>query len=88
MGVSNLRLVGMIMLQAAAVGLMGFSIGMGLAASFFEITEWSGQPDLRGMYVPWQVMLITGAAVSAIVALASLLSIRKVLVLEPAVVFK
>lgn len=88
MGVSNLRLVGMILLQAAAVGLMGFSIGMGLAASFFEITEWSGMADLRGMYVPWQVMLITGAAVGAIVSLASLLSIRKVLVLEPAVVFK
>lgn len=88
MGVSNGRLVGMLLLQGLVVGLMGFSVGMGLATAFFEITELSGQPDLRGMYVPWQVMAITFAAVSVIVVLASLLSIRKVLVLEPAVVFK
>lgn len=88
MGVSNGRLVGMILLQGLVVGLMGFAVGMGLATAFFEVTELSGQADLRGMYVPWQVMAMTFAAVSMIVVLASLLSIRKVLVLEPAVVFK
>ena len=88
MGVTNWRILGMILLQALLVGLMGFSIGMGLAAAFFVVTDASGQPDLRGMYVPWQIMLMTGAAVSLIVFLASLLSIRKVLLLEPAAVFK
>jgi putative ABC transport system permease protein len=88
MGVSNPRLVGMIVFQAAVVGAMGLAIGLGMAVSFFEITERTGQADLRGMYVPWQVMLITGGAVGAIVFISSLLSIHKVLVLEPAMVFK
>lgn len=88
MGVDNLHLIGMILFQAAAVGIMGFGIGIGMAASFFEIMEISGQADLRGMYVPWQVICITGTAVGLIVTIASLLSLRKVLVLEPAMVFK
>lgn len=88
MGVSNWRLVGMILFQAFVVGVMGFALGIGMACAFFVITDASGQPDLRGMYVPWQVIVIAACAVGAIVTLASLLSIRKVLVLEPAIVFK
>lgn len=88
MGVTNWRLLKMILLQAVLVGGFGYSIGIGMACSFFEIMELSGQPDLRGMYVPWQIMIITAGAVGAIVILASLLSIRRVLVLEPAAVFK
>ena len=38
--------------------------------------------------MPWHVLLGTGLAVLVIVVLASLVSIRKVLVLEPATVFK
>jgi putative ABC transport system permease protein len=88
MGVTNLRLIGMILLQATLVGLMGFGIGMGMAATFFEVMERSGQADLRGMYIPWQIAAITAGAVTLIVIAASLLSLRKVLVLEPAMVFK
>jgi putative ABC transport system permease protein len=88
MGVSNLRIVGMILLQAVLVGLMGYGLGIGMSVTFFEVTNASGMADLRGIYVPWQVMLITAVAVGFIVIVASLLSIRKVLVLEPAVVFK
>ncbi|TWT60999.1 ABC transporter permease [Rubinisphaera italica] len=88
MGVTNIRLLRMILLQALIVGTIGYSIGIAMACAFFEITGASGQADLRGMYVPWQVMLITAGAVSLIVLVASLLSIHKVLVLEPAVVFK
>ena len=43
---------------------------------------------LAGLYMFWEVMAIAGAAVIIIVVLASLLSIRRVLVLEPAVVFR
>lgn len=88
MGVDNIRLVGMILFQALTVGLMGFGIGIGMAAGFFEMMEISGQADLRGMFVPWQVIAMTAAAVGMIVVVASLLSLRRVLVLEPAVVFK
>lgn len=86
MGVSNLRIVGMILLQAALAGLFGYGIGMGLAAAFFEST--ANITHLAGLGIPWWVMTVVGAAVLAIVTLASLLSIQKVLFLEPAVVFR
>ena len=38
--------------------------------------------------MPWEVLAITGAAVFVIVLVASLVSIRKVLVVEPAIVFR
>jgi putative ABC transport system permease protein len=86
MGVSNGRIVGMILFQGAIVGVIGFGIGMGLSAAFFEGTK--DIVHLKGFAMPWQVMAMTAVTVIIIVGLASLLSIRKVLVLEPAVVFK
>lgn len=86
MGVTNIRLTGMILLQACVVGVLGFGIGIGLAASFFEATK--DVTHLAGFHMPWQIVAMTGCAVALIVVLSSLLSIRKVLVLEPAVVFR
>jgi len=86
MGVSNLRIVGMILLQGVTVGLIGYGIGLGLAAAFFERT--STITHLAGLGIPWQVAVGVAGAVAVIVVLASLLSIRKVLVLEPAIVFR
>jgi putative ABC transport system permease protein len=88
MGVTNGRLIGMVLLQAMAVGVMGFGIGIGLAATFFEVTERLQNVALRGMYLPWQVVAVTGAAVGLIVLIASILSLRRVLILEPGMVFK
>jgi putative ABC transport system permease protein len=39
-------------------------------------------------YMTWHILLGVGAAVLIIAMLASLLSIRRVIVLEPAIVFK
>jgi putative ABC transport system permease protein len=86
MGVSNRRIIGMILLQALLVGLLGYGIGVGLTAVFFEST--GHITHLAGLHMYWQVMLGTGAAVLAIVVLSSLLSIRRVLVTEPAMVFR
>ncbi|MGQ0636777.1 MAG: ABC transporter permease [Planctomycetaceae bacterium] len=86
MGVTNSRLVGMILLQATVVGLLGYGIGIGLSALFFEGTK--DVTHLAGFQMPWQIVVLTGAAVAAIVVLSSLLSIRRVLVLEPAAVFR
>lgn len=86
MGTSNLRIVGMILIQALVVGVVGYGIGMGLAAGFFEGTK--EQIHLKGFTMLWQVMVGTAVAVVCIVMLASLLSIRKVLFLEPAAVFR
>jgi putative ABC transport system permease protein len=85
-GVSNRRLVGMILLQALIVGGIGYGIGMGLAAAFFEVTK--NIIHLRGIVLLWPVMLGTAGAVMVIIVLASVMSIRRVLVLEPAAVFR
>lgn len=85
-GITDGRLVGMILLQAFVVGAIGYSIGMGLLAIFFEITLRS--IPTRGLSLMWQNALGTGVLMFVIVVLASLLSIRRVLVLEPAVVFR
>jgi putative ABC transport system permease protein len=86
MGLSNGRIVGMILLQALVVGVIGYSLGVGLTSIYFMLTNQRTQ--LAGLSMMWEVMAGTGAAVLLIVVLASLVSIRKVLVLEPAVVFR
>jgi putative ABC transport system permease protein len=86
MGVSNARIVGMILLQGAVVGCIGYALGMGLTAVFFEST--AHITHLAGLGMFPEVMWGVGAAVALIVVLSALVSIRTVLVLEPAVVFK
>lgn len=85
-GVSNGRLVGMILLQAFVVGAIGFSLGTALAAGFFELTL--KLPATRGMVLMWQNVLLTAGCIFFVVILASFLSLRRVLVLEPAIVFR
>lgn len=85
-GTTNGRLVGMILLQALLVGLIGYGLGMGMTASFLKIT--ASRDATRGIVLLWQTMAATGALVFFISLVASVLSIRKVLVLEPAIVFR
>jgi putative ABC transport system permease protein len=85
-GTTNLRIIGMILLQALVVGVIGYAIGMGLTAGFFTLTE--RREATRGIFLLWQVLEITAAVDLFIVVSSSLLSIRKVLVLEPAMVFR
>ncbi len=86
MGVTNPRLVGMILLQAASVAALGFALGTGMAATFFEITLRS--LATRGIVLMWQCAALTGACILFVAMVASVLSIRRVLVLEPAEVFR
>jgi putative ABC transport system permease protein len=85
-GVTNLRIVAMILLQAMLVGAIGYSIGMGMTALFFAIT--THREATRGIVLLWQVMAASGGVVLFIVAVASLMSIRRVIKLEPAIVFR
>ena len=85
-GVTNSRIVGMILLQALTVGLIGYSLGSGLCTVFFQVTL-RNMPT-RGIVLLWQNMVGVGITMFFVVILASLLSIRRVLVLEPAVVFR
>lgn len=85
-GVTNLRITGMILLQALVVGSIGYCLGIAGTAAFFDLTQ--SNLDLRGFRLLPQIMGGTAAVVFFIVILASLVSIRRVLVLEPAVVFR
>ena len=85
MGTSNWTILSMVLFQAMQVGIVGYGVGVGLAALFGVATKGFGR---LSFFMPWQVLAITGAAVFVIVLLASLLSIRKVLVVDPAIVFR
>jgi putative ABC transport system permease protein len=85
-GVTNGRLVGMILLQAAVVAAIGFAFGIALCALFFDVTV--NKTATRGFTLLWQIMVGTGGLIFGIVLLSSVLSLRKVLVLEPAIVFR
>jgi putative ABC transport system permease protein len=85
-GVTNWRIAGMILLQALVVEAIGFSLGIGMTAAFFFATR--NNLDLRGFKLLWQVAGGTGVVTLTIVVLASLLSVKKVLTLEPAAVFR
>ena len=88
MGVSNLRLIRMILLQAAVVGFLGYGIGIGGAAGFGYVMTHFVKSTPPAFYFPWQVLAISGGAVSLIVTLAALLSMKRVLFLEAGVVFR
>lgn len=88
MGVSNLRLVGMILLQAMIVSLVGYGLGVGGAVTFGIIMGHAAKGVPPAFYMTWHILLGVGGAVIIIAMLASLISIRRVLVLEPAIVFK
>ena len=84
MGASNGKLLAMIVLQALIAGNIGFGLGTGVAA----LIGWSARKSPLAFYMPWQLMVLSGGAVTVICALSAVLSMRRVLTLEPAVVFK
>src|SRR5258706_10381761 len=84
-GVTNWRLTGMVLLQGFVVGLMGFGLGTGMAAAFFEATL--RKIATRGIILMWQSIALTGGCIFFVVIIASLLSIRRVIVLEAAAGF-
>jgi putative ABC transport system permease protein len=86
MGARRRTLIGMILLQALTVGLVGFGIGVG-GAGLFSLAGRKPGAELA-TYFPWPLMI--GALLSMLlcISLGSLLSLQRVLRLEPAVVFK
>ena len=88
MGVSNRSIVGMVLLQGAAVGLIGYGLGMGLASLLELLMKMQLKAIPPANYMAWQIPVGTAVAVAVIVALTSLISLRRVIVLEPAAVFR
>ncbi|MFI3156694.1 MAG: ABC transporter permease [Methylococcaceae bacterium] len=84
MGTSNWILLRMILLQAVLVGTIGYGLGVGLTAVFGYLMRHS----ILAFKFPWQLLLFSGGGVSLICVFAALISILKVIRLEPAIVFK
>jgi putative ABC transport system permease protein len=78
--------MGMILLQALVVSVIGFGLGIGVATWFGMIANAPGSK--LAFYMPAEVFVGTALAVGAISILSSLLSLRRVMVVEPAVVFQ
>jgi putative ABC transport system permease protein len=86
MGTTNIRIVGMILVQAAVVGLLGYGLGVGLGALFgYRLLKEGGE---LAFYTHWLTLPIVGVAIVFICILSSILCIRRVMVLEPAIVFR
>jgi putative ABC transport system permease protein len=84
--VTNRSIVEMILLQTLTVASIGYSMGSGIAGVFFSLTLHND--PTRGLVLLWQNMTGVAVAIFFVVFLASLLSVRRVLTLEPAVVFR
>jgi putative ABC transport system permease protein len=88
MGVSNFRLVRMVLLQALVVGVIGYGLGVGGAALFGYVFERLVTNAPPAFHFPWQVLALTAGAVAVIITVSAAVSLKRVLFLEPAVVFR
>lgn len=86
MGAKTRVLVMMILLQALVAGMIGYGIGVGLAGAFGIFSRYPGS-ELTAEF-PWQLMLGSLVAMLVCVCLGSVLSLKRVIQLEPAIVFK
>jgi putative ABC transport system permease protein len=84
MGATNGVLVRMVLTQALVASTIGFGIGVG-GAALSGLALASGGLAFE---MDWRIPLLGFAAILAVAAIAVLVSITRVLRLEPAVVFK
>jgi putative ABC transport system permease protein len=84
MGTANTVLLRMIVLQALVVGALGYGLGVGAAALFGYLMRGT---ELSFRLVP-EILILAGGAIAVIITFSALLSIRRVMKLEPAIVFK
>lgn len=84
MGADNSVLIKMVLIQAFYVSVIGWGIGIGAAALFGFLT--SGTELSFSM--PMQLYLLTGASILMISLLSSFICVKRVIKLDPAIVFK
>jgi putative ABC transport system permease protein len=85
MGAGAWTLIGMIITQAVVVTLISYGIGIGLAGL---VSMWTRGPDAEFVaYLPWQLMVGVMLPLIVCVGFGSVISLRRVLRLEPATVF-
>lgn len=87
MGAESWPLVRMTLVQCAIVAAIGFSLGVAGASWFFETVP-EKVPAFKGFYLPAGVVLKVAAVVFAVAFLSGLLSIRRAIRLDPAIVLR
>ncbi|MBY0547368.1 MAG: ABC transporter permease [Candidatus Obscuribacterales bacterium] len=84
-GISNFQLAKMVMLQGTSVGIIGYGIGIGLSSIVGLINPPNSE---LAYYTPQELLWLTFLVVISFSVLSSLLSIGKVLTVDPALVFR
>ena len=85
MGASTGSILGMMFLQVAIVGVLGYGLGVGGAVGVLNLQAKlaGGEPSFRA-----EQLAVTAVALVIISAMAAIVSSRKVIRLEPAMVFR
>lgn len=86
-GVNNRKILQMVLTQAAIVSSIGYAIGIGLTSLFFKKVS-GGASAFKGFFLPWEVVVLVALAVILIMVITSFISVRKVFVTDPAIVFR
>jgi putative ABC transport system permease protein len=84
MGATNRQLLKMIVLQALLVGAIGYGLGVGAASVIGYVLR----DTQLAFLIPWQLMLSSALAIGLICTLSAVISMRTVIRLEPAIVFR
>lgn len=84
MGATTQRLLGLVALQGLVAGALGLGLGLGVTA----IVGLSIPQDKLAFKMTWHIPVIAAGAVLFIVTAASLVSMRRVVKLDPAEVFQ
>ncbi|TVQ62843.1 MAG: FtsX-like permease family protein [Phycisphaerales bacterium] len=85
-GLKNRRLLAMTLWQAGFVCVIGYGLGLGAAVMFFRST--ADVDALRGFYLLPEVAGGVAVLAAVIVLLSTLVSMRRVLTVDPATVFR
>ncbi len=87
-GFENRHILKMIGAQAVFVAAVGYGLGVGVAGLFFAMFSPSLTGGLRGMFMHPVIFGGTGVFILAVTLTACLVSVRKVLMVDPALVFR
>lgn len=85
-GVTNGQILAMVLAQALFVGVIGYGLGIGGTAGFLHFG--ASDPGLAGFRMLPQVIWGSALVIGAIVIFSAMVSVQRVLRMDPAVVFR
>ncbi len=87
MGLTNIRIIGMVLVQGFFVGTIGYGIGLGMTCALEEFLAMKLKTIPAAADMVWQIPAGTAVAMALIVLVTSVFSLHRVLRLEPAAAF-